>query len=270
MKRGKQIAITAIIFFALLTIPIVLQVIEKTTSSISFIANDETLEFETTTKYALTPTVKGEIKSIKITGKVLGEGQVKVLLGDKIIFDNYLEDQETITIAGNVITGFIINDSNSSEANETNSTEVNITTNETTETNVTVNETNSTEVNITTNETTDTTTEETTETDETTDTTTEETTETNVTVNETNTTEILEQIKEVQIIETPTPETSTNGEGSPAPTFDESIQKEFEKECKDTCKLKDMIFREEYILEIIIENSKLIIYEIEYEIVPTK
>ena len=234
MKRGKQIAITAIIFFALLTIPIVLQVIEKTTSSISFIANDETLEFETTTKYALTPTVKGEIKSIKITGKVLGEGQVKVLLGDKIIFDNYLEDQETITIAGNVITGFIINDSNSSEANETNSTEVNITTNETT------------------------------------DTTTEETTETNVTVNETNTTEILEQIKEVQIIETPTPETSTNGEGSPAPTFDESIQKEFEKECKDTCKLKDMIFREEYILEIIIENSKLIIYEIEYEIVPTK
>ena len=248
MKRGKQIAITAIIFFALLTIPIVLQVIEKTTSSISFIANDETLEFETTTKYALTPTVKGEIKSIKITGKVLGEGQVKVLLGDKIIFDNYLEDQETITIAGNVITGFIINDSNSSEANETNSTEVNITTNETT----------------------DTTTEETTETDETTDTTTEETTETNVTVNETNTTEILEQIKEVQIIETPTPETSTNGEGSPAPTFDESIQKEFEKECKDTCKLKDMIFREEYILEIIIENSKLIIYEIEYEIVPTK
>ena len=248
MKRGKQIAITAIIFFALLTIPIVLQVIEKTTSSISFIANDETLEFETTTKYALTPTVKGEIKSIKITGKVLGEGQVKVLLGDKIIFDNYLEDQETITIAGNVITGFIINDSNSSEANETNSTEVNITTNETT----------------------DTTTEETTETDETTDTTTEETTETNVTVNETNTTEILEQIKEVQIIETPTPETSTSGGGSPAPTFDESIQKEFEKECKDTCKLKDMIFREEYILEIIIENSKLIIYEIEYEIVPTK
>ena len=66
MKRGKQIAITAIIFFALLTIPIVLQVIEKTTSSMSFIANDETLEFETTTKYALTPTIKGEIKSIKI------------------------------------------------------------------------------------------------------------------------------------------------------------------------------------------------------------
>ena len=275
MKRGKQIAITAIIFFALLTIPIVLQVIEKTTSSISFIANDETLEFETTTKYALTPTIKGEIKSIKITGKVLGEGQVKVLLGDKIIFENYLEDQETITIAGNVITGFIINDSNSSEANETNSTEVNITTNETTETNVTVNETNSTEVNITTNETTetdettDTTTEETTETI--TETTTEETNSTNTTeVNETNTTEILEQIKEVQIIETPTPETSTSGGGSPAPTFDESIQKEFEKECKDTCKLKDMIFREEYILEIIIENSKLIIYEIEYEIVPTK
>ena len=236
MKRGHKIGIVAIVFLALLMTPVALQLLEKTNSQTMFL--NDTLEFDSTTKYALTPIVKGEIKSIKITGKVLGEGQAKVLLGDKIIFDSYLENQETITITGDVITGFVVNDSNSTETNETtvNETETNST--NTTEVNVT--ETNSTATNVT-------------------------------ETNSTNTTEVnVTEVEEIIVIETPPVQASSGGGGSSEPTFDESIEKEFTKECTDTCKLKDIIFSEEYVLEIIVENSKLIIYEIEYEIVPIK
>jgi len=288
MKKGYKVSIAAVVFLLLLAVPITLQVLEKTNSKSMYFVENETMEFTSTTKYALSPTIKGEIKSIKITGKVIGSGEAKVMLGNKVIFDKNLEDNEIITITGNVVEGENETETNITEINETetnvtivNETEVNITEVNETETNVTiVNETevnitevNETETNVTiVNETETTTTDETSTTDDSEDETLDETESTNTT--ETNTTEVNET--ETIILEQETPitiETPVIQEQAPegrSNNVDESIQKEFTKQCKDTCKIKDFTISDEYILEITIENSRLIIYEIEYEIAPRK
>ena len=268
MKKGYKVSIAAVVFLLLLAVPITLQVLEKTNSKSMYFVENETMEFTSTTKYALSPTIKGEIKSIKITGKVIGSGEAKVMLGNKVIFDKNLEDNEIITITGNVVEGENETETNITEINET---ETNVTIVNETEVNIT--EVNETETNVTiVNETETTTTDETSTTDDSEDETLDETESTNTT--ETNTTEVNET--ETIILEQETPitiETPVIQEQAPegrSNNVDESIQKEFTKQCKDTCKIKDFTISDEYILEITIENSRLIIYEIEYEIAPRK
>jgi flagellin-like hook-associated protein FlgL len=280
------------------------------------LTENDTLEFTESTSYVFVPTEKGEIRSIKITGKLVGDGDAQVYFQDNLIFTS-VENSSTSLITGNVI---------NEGSNETNSTEVNETETNSTETNSTeVNETetNSTETNST--EVTETETNET-ETNSTelneTETNSTEVNETETNETETNSTEVNEtEVTETEDFDEGDTETSSEDDSSsseeeevsseteeeesneeiveeevvqeevvqeevfveepveqeeevieePVVYIDETIQNIFVDECKDTCRLEEVEISDEYTLEIFLEgNVKLIIYEIEYEIVPAK
>ncbi|MEA3414117.1 MAG: hypothetical protein U9Q99_01155 [Nanoarchaeota archaeon] len=239
-KKKKKIIISSSIFvgiFLIFFLGIVLNNVGFSGQVV--LTEDEVLEFQESTSYVFMPEEKGEIKSIKITGKIVGDGEAQVYFQDRLVFTS-IKDSDFAAITGNVIEGSNQTEVNQTEVNQTevNQTEVNET--EVNETEVNETEVNETEVNET------------------------EVNETEV--NETVETIIIEDdIISEPVMEETTPEKVIEEEI----VIDESIQNIFVDECKETCKLEDIQISEEYFLEILLEgNVKLIIYEIEYEIVP--
>ena len=78
------------------------------------------MEFNGSQTYLWAPQNSGKLESMKISGSIYGDGEVKVYLGDLLVFDSsYLEKSENNPgITGGVITGFVTLGDNSA-TNET-------------------------------------------------------------------------------------------------------------------------------------------------------